>query len=387
MILALREEPIAISTERVMSGPLRVTLDEEGRTRVVERYIVLAPLDGLLHRIDFEPGDAVEGGRTVLATVEPLAPGLLDARSVAMAEARLAAATAATERANTRIATADAILQSTELDLQRRQDAARAVSRQELEAVRREVLFRRGELDGARADERIAHEDTRVARAALLLARPGGDGTPPDTSTADGVRLEVRAPVDGKVLRVMRKSEGPVRIGDALLEIGDTARLEVVADYLSSEAVLVRAGMEAWIEDWGGDSPIAARVRRVEPAARTKVSSLGVEEQRVDVVLDLVQLPPDAAALADGFRVTVRVVAWEQSEVLRVPEAALVRTAKRWSVFLRVGDRVRLTPVEIGHRDGSHAEVLDGLADEDEVVSYPSDRLVDGARVRLREQT
>jgi HlyD family secretion protein len=297
------------------------------------------------------------------------------------------AARAALVRAKNAHGTAVELLASAEADLVRRERAGDSVSLQELEDVRREVLFRQGELAATEATEQVAEEDLRMAEAALLFARPdSSEGSSPAPSGEAPHILAVQAPVDGAVLRVLRESEGPVRIGEPLVELGDTARLEVVADYLTTEAVQIRTGMEALVEDWGGRSgaPIAARVRRVEPAATTKISSLGVEEQRVNVVLDLVDVPENAAALADRFRVTVRVVVWRGEGLTLVPEAALVRIGTGWSAYLRDGDSVRLVPVQVGHRDGSWAEVLDGLTPGDEVVSYPSDRLVDGARVEVR---
>ena len=389
LFVASRTEPVSVTTAEVTRGALTVTLDEEGRTRVRERYVVFAPLDGLLHRLDLEAGDEVRGGVTPVATVEPLASTLLDERSIAMAEARAGAAEAALERAREAAATAERILGVARDDLARREGATGAVSRQDVADAQREVLFREGEVAVTAAAVRVAEADLAVARAALLVARPdpadAEPGAPAAARALDaGGRLVVHAPVDGKVLRIARKDEGPVGIGEPLVELGDTGYLEIVADYLTTEAVGIEPGMEAIVEGWGGEAPIPARVRRVEPAARTKVSSLGVEEQRVDVVLDLVDAPAAASALADGFRVEVRVVTWRGDDLVLVPEAALVREGEDWTVYVVEGGEVREAGVELGHRDGRHAEVLGGVEPGAEVVLYPSDRLADGARVRRR---
>lgn len=389
VVIAARPEPVPITAAQVTRGAITVTLDEEGRTRVSERHLVFAPLDGLLHRIDLEAGDAVRGGETEVATVDPLSSTLLDERSIAMAEARTVAAEAALERAREAAATATRLLEVAREDLDRQKKAGAAVSTQEVANASREVLFREGEVAATSAAIRIAQADLAVARAALLVARPEGatdgpDGGPPAARGASGGQLVVHAPVDGRVLRVLRKDEGPVRIGEPLVELGDTGHLEIVADYLTTEAVQIEPGMEAIVDDWGGDGALAARVRRIEPAARTKVSSLGVEEQRVDVVLDLVDPPAQASALADGFRVEVRVVTWRGADVMRVPEAALVRRGDRWTAYRTDGDTVEEIEVQVGHRDGRSAEVEAGLEPGDEVVLYPSDRLADGARIRRR---
>jgi HlyD family secretion protein len=457
VFIVLREEPVPVEVASVTRGDLEVTLREEGRTRVQERYVIAAPLDGFLHRIDLEPGDEVRAGETILAQVVPLAPALLDARSVALAEARVDASSAALAAAEERAAAARALLGAAEEDLERRRRGGEAVSAQSVADARREVLFHSGEVASARATIAVAAADLMVARAALLAAgggvgpwgegagRPateggaksggegrdgegasaqgsggqgtGGQGTGGQGTSGQGMgdhgvggdvprptlngasrrapqeaadALVLRAPIDGRVLAVSRESAGPVRLGEALLELADVRELEVVADYLTTEAVRMAPGMEARAVDWGaapgGETiPLALRVRRVEPAARTKVSALGVEEQRVDVVLDLVDARAAGLALGDGFRVQVEVVVSRATNVLLVPEAALVRDGVGWSVFVVDGDRVTSTAVEIGRRDGRRAEVLGGVGEGVQVVVYPSERLVTGARVERLE--
>lgn len=381
---ALAERPLRVQAASVTSGSLTVTLDEEGTTRVRERHRVLAPLDGLLHRLELDPGDAIVAGATPLVTVEPLAPALLDDRSIAIAEARVGAVHAALERGEERVLAAQKLLRSAEQDLARQRSAGTGVSAQSVSNAEREVLFREAEVTVAQADVGVAQQELKEARAALLRARPqsevGGEPAPPSTSQL----LVIRAPVSGKVLRVLRESEGPVRIGEPLLEVGDTAQLEIVADYLTSEAVRIEPGMHAIIDGWGGEEALSARVRRVEPAATTQVSSLGIEEQRVNVVLDLIREGNESIPLGDGFRVQVRVVTWRGEELRLVPESALSKTADGWSVFRIRDGRAAEVSVDLGHRDGRFAEVLGGLSAGDRVVLYPSDQLSDGAKVKQR---
>ncbi|MEZ6015766.1 MAG: biotin/lipoyl-binding protein [Planctomycetota bacterium] len=415
---ALRTEAIAVETASVVRGDLAVTLRDEGRTRVRERFVIAAPLDGLLHRVALEPGDEVTAGQ-VLARIEPLVPAFLDARALAGAEARVAAAEALVQAAREREAQAIAQRDAAEEDLQRRIRGGEAVSAQSVADARREVLYRAGEVAGARASLTVAEAERQVARAALVVVRPdqeratgGADDTlersqrgtegaqsaqsfqdaADDVSTSAAAAAPARlapialcAPTAGRVLAVPRESAGPVRAGEALIELADVRDLELVADFLTSDAVRMVAGMEAAAVDWGGGAALAARVRRVEPAARTKVSALGVEEQRVDVILDLIDPRAFELALGDGFRVEVEVVLERAADVLLVPEAALIRSGADWSVFTVSGDRVTLAVVELGRRDGRRAEVLAGLVAGAEVVLFPSDGLAPGARVTRRK--
>ncbi|WP_145195238.1 efflux RND transporter periplasmic adaptor subunit [Planctomycetes bacterium Poly30] len=381
--VAYRPAPVTVETASVTRGELTVTLDEEGFTRVRERHLVLAPLDGLLHRITLDPGDDVVAQTTHIATVEPLAPGLLDERSVAMAEARVGAARAAVKRARELELTAKKLLASARDEVERLRRSGSATSQISVTHAEREALFREGELAAAGASIRVAEYDLEQATAALLLARPQGeDGAPPPSPPKR--MLIVRAPADGKVLRVLRMSEGPVRIGEPLVELGDTHQLEIVADYLTTEAVRIRPGMEATIGGWGGESELVARVRRVEPSAVTKVSSLGIEEQRVNVILDLASSGEESAGLEDGFRVEVRVTEWRGKDVLLVPEGALVKDAEGWFVFVLDGHRAWRTAVKPGHRDGRQVEILSELAPGTEVLLYPGDRVGDGVRIERR---
>lgn len=361
--LLLRGGAVPVETATVTRGPLRVTLDGEGRTRVRERYVVAAPVAGRLERITLREGDAVRRGE-ILAR---LAPAPLDPRDREQAEARLAAAEDARRAADAALAQAGAALDQAT----RRRERAERLAAESLVAVQdreeAELLetTRRQERDAADFRVQVAAHDVELARAVL----------------AGGLRIVVlRAPVAGRVLRVPEASERVVAPGAPVIEIGDPAALEVVVDYLSSDAVQIAAGDTMLVEAWGGSGALLARVRRVEPSAFTKVSALGVEEQRVNVIGDLTAAPP---ALGDGFRVEARVVVWSAPAVLTVPASALFRRGERWTVFTVAGGRARARAVTIGHRTAFDAEVLEGLAAGDRVIRNPSDRIADGVRVAL----
>jgi HlyD family secretion protein len=379
-----RPRPIAVDVATVRRGPMVVTVDEEGETRVRERYVVAAPTSGRLLRIRLDEGDPVAAGAAV-ARIEP-AP--LDPRDLAAAEARLEAAEATRRAASARMGRAEAAL------AQARRDAART-----------EQLHRAGTIsDDAREKARLAetsavreHEEARfaadaaaheieAARALLIAASagapPSGDGPRSGPPCASGAPcIEARAPVAGQVLRVLEESERIVVAGTPLLEVGDPAALEIVSDLLSRDAVRVRPGARVLVEDWGGLGALEARVRLVEPSGFTKISALGVEEQRVNVVSDLVEPEP---RLGDGYRVEVRVVVWEGADVVQAPASALFRAGEDWAVFVVEGGRARRRVVEVGEQGTFEAAVRDGLAEGETVVLHPSDRLRDGARVSPR---
>ncbi|MEW6322823.1 MAG: efflux RND transporter periplasmic adaptor subunit [Acidobacteriota bacterium] len=375
LAVALWPQAVPVETAVVGRGPLVVTIDEEGETRVRDRFVVSAPVAGRLLRIALEPGDSVARNTTVLARLLPEPPALLDARTLAEAQAAARAAEAGVGRA------------SAELD--------RAVTAQQLAAAelrRVRELFDAGlataqALDAREAEARAADEAVRAAgfaastaEAELQRARARLRPAP----AAAGAVVEVKAPVTGVVLRRLRESESVVRQGEPLVEIGDPSRIELVSDLLSSDAVRVAPGARVIVEAWGGDRPLAARVRRVEPSAFTKISALGVEEQRVNVVMD-VEGPADAwAALGDGYRVEVRIVVSEGQHVLLAPGSALFRRGDRWAVYVVEGGRARQAFVEPGRRSGRDAEILSGLQDGDVVVAHPGDTLQEGARVEVR---
>jgi HlyD family secretion protein len=377
-----RPEPADIAV--VKRAPLRVTLDEEGETRVRDRFVVSAPLAGRVLRIELEPGDRVEADRTVLAIFQPQTPTLLDARSRAEAEAGIQAARASSERARADRDRARAELQFARTDVERIRRLAREqiVSEEELEAAELEARRRTEALEAAEFAVQTARYQLEVARARLI------EGSPP-TGNPGGERgiespISLRSPVDGVVLRRMRESEAIVPAGEPLLEVGEPQDLEIVADFLSADAVRIRPGSRVLVEDWGGDEALAGRVRRVEPSGFMKISALGVEEQRVNVVIDFVDPPEARRGLADGFRVELRVVLWEGEDVLQVPTGSLFRNDEDWAVFAVEDGRARLRKIEIGRQGGLVAEVVSGLEEGDRVILHPGDSVTDGLRVKPR---
>jgi HlyD family secretion protein len=361
--------------ERVTRGSLQVTIDEEGQTRVKNRFVVASPVAGQLRRIELKPGALVEAGSTALAVLETAGADLLDARSLAQAEARVHAAAAARDQA---------------IALRDRAQAAAALARIELD--RAKLLFERNslsrqELDAATMRESVAAQESRAAefglqvsgfeydqaRALLVRGRPD--------ATAES-RLTVTSPVSGRVLRVFQESERLVPAGFALLEVGDPADLEAKIEVLSRDGVAIRAGARAWLEKWGGPQPLEARVRLVEPSGFTKISALGVEEQRVNVIVDLVDPLEKRPTLGDAYRVEGRIVVWEGENVLRVPAGALFQRENRWQAYVVDGGRARLRDVKVGHSNGSDTEIVSGLNEGETVWVYPGDRARDGVRVK-----
>jgi HlyD family secretion protein len=369
--MAFWPKAIPVDLARVERGPLAVTVEEEGETRVHERFVVSAPAAGRILRIELEPGDRVERGKTVVATLRPADPTPLDARAQAEALAAVKAAQAVLGQAQVEAAHARA-----EWGRQRGLAADGIVSPEALETAA--TASRTADLAVSAAEHQLAE-----ARARLIEA-----GRPrPTASPASSASLALRSPVDGVVLKRLHESEVVVPAGEPLLELGDPAKLEIVSDLLSSDAVKVAPGDAVTIERWGGDREIRGRVRRVEPSGFMKVSALGVEEQRVNVIVDLDD-PLDAwKRLGDGYRVEVRIVVWRADDVLKVPVSALSRHGENWVVFCSVGGRARLREVQIGRRNGTQAQVLSGLSDGELVVVHPSDSIADKTRIRRRAVT
>ena len=377
-----RPEPVDIVV--VEKAPLLVTLDEEGETRVRDRFVVSAPLAGRVLRIELEPGDPVAAGETVLATFQPQTPTLLDARSRAEAEAgaRAARATLEQTRADRDRARAELEFAEAEVERFRRLAAERIVSDEELEAAELAARSRGEALEAADYAAQTARHQLEVARARLLDGSASGGNPHP---VAAGAPISLRSPVDGVILRRLRESEAVVPAGEPLLEVGQPEELEIVADFLSADAVRIRPAARVLIEEWGGDRALQGVVRRVEPSGFMKVSALGVEEQRVNVVVDFVDSPEARRGLADGFRVELRIVLWEGEEVLQVPTGSLFRAGDEWAVFAVENGRTRLRVVDVGRQGGLVAEVLGGLEEGDRVLLHPGDSIAEGLRVGPRE--
>jgi HlyD family secretion protein len=376
LIWAFLPAPVPVELATVGRGPLEVTLDEEGETRVRDRFVVSAPVAGRVLRLELEPGDPVRANRTLLATFQPAAPALLDARTRAELTARVQATDAALERARAGAEQAAAERAQSERNLRRARELAQAglSPAGDLELAETAAQTRREAFEAAEAMVRSAEADRRAVRAQLQTGSGSG-----------GPTIQLRSPIDGVVLRRIRESEAVVPQGEPLVEVGDVGRLEIVADYLSADAVRMRAGQRVHVERWGGGTPLPGRVQRVEPSGFTKISALGVEEQRVNVIIDLdtpASAPAGTAAqLGDRYRVEVRVVLSSSERVLRVPVSALVRQGERWSVFAVEDGRAVARPIDIGERNDTFAEVRSGLAEGASVVAFPGEKVVDGVAV------
>jgi HlyD family secretion protein len=369
---AMRPRPVRVDAGAVSRGPMRVSLDEEGRTQVKRRYVVSAPIAGKLLRIERRPGDRVDEG-AVLARVVPADAPLLDPRSRAEQQARLHAAEAAVSQSNAMVARARVSADAARDDFQRKQKllTGGAGTAHDVTVAESDVASRVQDLASAEFGSKVAENQLAQARAALERGRSGRMD-----------EFEIVAPTAGQVLRVQRESEGVVTAGTALLDVGDPSVLEIAVDLLTVDAVRVRPGMTALVDHWGGPIPLAARVRSVEPSGFTKLSALGVEEQRVRVILDLTAAPADWRTLGDNFRVEAHIVVWESPSVLHVPTAALFRRGDSWMVFAIDNGKLALRKVEIGQQSTTDAEIKSGLTDGATVVLRPGENLREGIRVQ-----
>ena len=381
LLYAFWPQPVQVDTATIARGAMEVTIDGEGRTRVRDVYVVSAPVPGRVQRIESRSGDEVSAGKTLLAIVRPTDPTFLDRRARAQAEASIK-----TAEAGFALARAERSRARAELDFA------------SAELVRARKLAERGNLSQRNLDKAVLAE--RTARAALATAAAGltmrsyeletaraaliQPGSGEDVSDNAACCVEVFSPVDGRVLRVLHESEAVVAAGTPLLEIGDPGDLEIVADLLSSDAVRVTEGAPVSIEDWGGGDLLSGRVRRIEPSGFTKISALGIEEQRVNVIVDFTQERSRRVRLGHGYRVEVRIAVWRGVDVLRLPLGALFRTNEDWAVFAIVDGVAATRTVRIGHRNNHVAEIVGGLAEGDVVILHPGDQIADGVRVAAR---
>lgn len=373
---AFAPRPVAVEAAVVQSGRFEQGIEEDGRTRLKDRYTVSAPVAAQLTRIVLREGDRVGAGDTV-AVLLPVMPAMIDERSTREAQARHAAATAGVQRAAARLERARIAVEESQLELHRAEKLAREgfLSAARLDSARLAFSAARREHEAARAEREVAQQEQAQAAAVL---QPAGQGRP-------GRPLVVRSPADGVVLKVAQPSEATLPAGTALLDIGDPARMEVVADLLTTDAVQARPGRPAVIERWGGP-PVRGRVRRVEPAAFTKVSALGIEEQRVKVLVDIDDPPQAWQVVGDGFRVTVRIVTRSVDKAVLVPVGALFPFADGGMAVYRVdGGRARLQAVEVGGRNGNEAWIQSGLEPGQAVILYPPPTVNGGRRVQVRK--
>ena len=380
LVRAFMPQPVAVELAAVTRGPLRVTIDEDGRTRIKERYVVSSPLAGRLGRVTLKAGDPVEAGETVLCAIEPGEPEPLDVRSRAQAEARIKAAEAGREQAVANLERARAAdgLAVHEVERVKGLVNTAAVSRQDFDTAEHRATIAREEMRAAGFALKIADFELEQARAALLHAQSS-------EGAEHGAHFEIRSPVNGRVLRVLQESATVVAPGTKLVELGDPADLEIEIDVLSTDAVRIRPGARVLIEHWGGDVPLEARVRLVEPAAFTKVSALGVEEQRVWVIADFTGPADGRRTIGDAFRIEARIVVDESDRVLQVPAGAVFRQGDGWAAFAARDGRAALRPLRIGRRNDAAIEVLDGLTEGETVILHPSDKIAEGVRIRARK--
>ena len=376
VVLALRPRPVPVDVAAATRGTLVVAIEETGVARVKDRYVISAPVTGTVSRQLLEPGDSI-AERQVVAELAPVRSPLLDARTRSEARARISAAESALGQAEAQQARAKVARDQSheELDRARALATGGSLPGQELERAEFEVRMRGEEVASAAFAVKVAAEQVRVSRATLEGEGPARAG-----------HVEVLAPVSGRVLRVFQKSEGVVVAGTPLLEVGNPEVLELVIDLLTTDAVRVGPGTPVTIQGWGGERPLAARVRKVEPSAFTKLSAPGVEEQRVNVIAALTEPRERWAALGDGFRIEGRLVLWRGEDVLEIPLGAAFRHGDGWAVFRVASGRARLTPVRIGHRGETEVEVLEGLEPGACVAVHPGDRVKDGARVEPQPQ-
>lgn len=374
---ALWPKPVPADLGQVSLGPVIVTVDEEGRTRIKDVYTVSAPISGKVLRRQLEPGDPVKQDDTVVATIEPVAPPFLDVRALRELEAQVSAAKAGVALAEAEVRQAQSELEFAEAERKRALSLAQSqhIAERALEKAKLDAETRLAALARAKSSLEVRKREVESAQARLIGPQEHWKGEVPV-----GCCVKVHAPVSGRVLRVLQESEKVVAAGTPLVEIGDPAKLEILVELLSADAVKVRAGAKATIESWGGP-PVAAEVVRVEPAGFTKISALGIEEQRVRTILELRGSADALARLGHDYRVLVRITVYEAREVLRVPISALFRRGDEWAVFTVDGGRARVAPIGIGQRNSTFAEVRRGLAAGAVVVLHPSDRVADGVRV------
>ena len=367
--------PLLVESGMAKRAPLRVTVEEEGQTRVKDRYVISAPVAGYLQRIVLEVGDAVTQGQP-LARMEPLRPEVLDPRSRARAEAQVAAAQASIKRAEQQESAARAAATYARNDYARKQqlEEKNLVSREVVEQAATHSREAAAELRSAGFAVEVARHELEAAKTALQFSITNNGEAAPET-------VSIKAPINSRVLQIHHKSEGVLVTGEPLLEIGDPAALEIAVDVLSADAVRIRPGTRVQLLRWGGPQALDAVVRTVEPTGFTHISALGVEEQRVWVIADLVSPRKHWEQLGDGYRVEAHFILWEADDVLQISTSALFRQDDSWAVFVIDAGKARLTTVSTGHDNGLITEELDGLAEGTQVILHPDDRIEDDVRV------
>jgi HlyD family secretion protein len=382
LVWAFLPKPVPVEVAKAANGQFEIEIEEDAKTRLRDRYVISAPLTGRLNRISFREGDEVKAN-AVVANMTPSMPAMLDARTSRELSIRVETADAMISRASARIERARVALNQAKNQLRRSEEMFRTkyVSAAQVENERLAVSAAQRELESANEDRHVATHEAEQARAALQASQQ------PDSRRESG--FQVRAPIGGQVLRVMQPSETVVAIGTPLLDIGDTAELEVVAELLTTDAIKAIPGATVKIERWGGPTALQGKVREVEPAAFTKISALGVEEQRVNVLIDITSPREQWKTLGDGYRAGVRIVIVSKENVLRAPVSAVFPStnsdnSKTMAVYVLRNGRAVQVPVEVGGRNGSDAWIRAGLKAGDQVIIYPGNSVRDGVRVIAR---
>ncbi len=380
LYLALRPQAVTVDVAPVVRGRFEFTVEEDGKTRVRERYTVSAPLEGTLERIRLKAGDPVERDM-VLAVIHPKEPALLDTRTEQELRARLGAVEATKEQARATVERTQASLNQAKADYKRTKTLADAGLTTPAHRERDELAVKLAVKDMAAAEfaHRAALHEVEMARAALSRTHN------PRKVVGEDQHWEIRSPVLGRVLRVVQENEGVVTLGAPLLELADPWDLEVIVDVLTTDAVQIQPGAQVWCERWGGQRVLEGRVRLVEPSGFTKISALGVEEQRVNVVIDLIADREQWQSVGDGYRVDARIVVFSQDNTIKVPTGALFRDGEHWAVFSVTEGHVRKRQIRVTKRSGLEAMIEDGLEPGEQVVVYPSDAVRDGGQVQVRD--
>lgn len=371
-------KPVPVDMAKAFRGPLRVTVEEEGKTRVRDRYVLSAPVPGFMRRINLDVGDIVREGQP-LVELEPLKSELLDPRTRATGKAGVLAAAASlrAEEAKVRAARADADYAQKNLERIRRLAEKGYASKDYFDKVEAEAKRTRATVLSTEAAAKVARSELEKAHAALRYSAAESTGP-------TGKVVMVRTPVGGSVLKIHHKSEGVVPSGEPLIDIGDPQKIEVEVEVLSRDAVKIKPGTAVLFKRWGGNQDLMGKVRVVEPEGFTKISSLGVEEQRVLAIVDITSTDESLARLGDGYRVEASFILWEGAQVLQVPASALFRKQDGWAVFVIANGRAHLREVKVGQRTGLAAEILDGLSEGEAVVAHPDSTIEDRVRVRSR---
>lgn len=380
LFFAFRPQAVSVDVLDVTRGELVVTIDEEGETRVRDVFVLSSPVAGRMQRVEAEAGDIVRAGETILAEIEPVDPTFLDFRGEAQAKAAVNAAESSTALAQAEVDQALAELDFARAELERAREliSDNTISQRELDEAEKQLKTARAAYNTRLAGLQVRNFELERAKAQLISPTEGR------AAAGECECVPITAPVDGVILRVIQESEAVVMAGAPLIEIGDSAELEIVVDLLSADAVRVSAGQRVIIEGWGGDKPLEGRVRRVEPFGFTKISALGIEEQRVNVIIDLVSERDQWERLGHGYQVDLKIVLWENDNVIKLPLTALFRDGADWAVFVADDGVAERRVVKVGKRNGLEAEIVEGLAEGEQVILHPGDRIADGVNVENR---